>query len=169
MMGRLLLMRHGKSDWNADFETDHDRPINERGERAAQAIGLLLKGREAHEPELILCSTARRTRETLECVRAASAWNGVETEYLDALYLAAPTRAVRLLAEHTRRASVLMIVGHQPTLAGMLALLTGGNQVTYPTAALAIVDFDEHDWMEGRLRGQGTLNALIPPRILASG
>ncbi len=167
-MGRLLLMRHGKSDWSADFDTDHERPLNERGEKAARSIGILLQGQAAYVPEWILCSTAQRTRETLKHVLSVSGWKDHKVDFLDALYLAAPTRALRVLSEHTPHAGVLMMVGHQPTLAGLLSLLTGGNQVTYVTAAVAVVDFDESDWVRGRLRGQGMLQALIPPRLLPS-
>ncbi len=167
-MKRLLLLRHGKSDWNADFETDHDRPINERGVKAARAVGLFLKEQRAYRPDRLLCSSARRTRETLEHVLSETGWQGQPVDYLDALYLAAPTAALAVLSEYVSDVDVLMMVGHQPTLSGLLSLLVGGGQVNYPTAALAIVDFDQQVGARGRLRGQGHLQAFIPPRILPS-
>lgn len=166
-MGRLLLLRHGKSDWNADFETDHDRPINERGVQAARSVGLLLRGQSAYLPDQILCSTALRTRETLQHVISASEWEAPDVHYLDGLYLAAPTRALRILADRVMGADALLLVGHQPTLSGLLGLVAGGNQAAFPTAALAVVDFDKSDWKAGRLRAQGMLHALIPPRMVS--
>lgn len=166
-MGQLLLLRHGKSDWNADFETDHDRPINERGVQAARSVGLLLRGQSAYVPDQILCSTARRTRETLQHVISASEWDAPDVHYLDDLYLAAPSRALHILADRSVSVDALLLVGHQPTLSGLLTLVAGGNQVAFPTAALAVVDFDASDWKSGRLRAKGALRALIPPRLMS--
>jgi phosphohistidine phosphatase len=62
---RLYLLRHAKSSWKEAGLADHDRPLARRGRRAAKAIGRHLREQRV-EPELVLCSTARRTRETLE-------------------------------------------------------------------------------------------------------
>ena len=60
----LLLLRHAKSAWSDPRLDDHDRPLNGRGERAAKAMADHI-AREGPRPDLILCSTAMRTRQTL--------------------------------------------------------------------------------------------------------
>ena len=69
-MKTLLLMRHAKSSWSEPGLADHDRPLNKRGKQAAPEMGKLLR-KEGLVPDLILCSTARRSRQTAEAVAAS--------------------------------------------------------------------------------------------------
>ena len=64
----VLLFRHGKSDWNASYGRDHDRPLNTRGKRASRAMGNWLAN-TGPLPELVLCSTAIRARSTCDIAR----------------------------------------------------------------------------------------------------
>ncbi len=64
-MKTLLLMRHAKSDWDADYESDHDRPLNDRGLKSARLMGRVLAD-EGLVPDLIISSTALRARTTAE-------------------------------------------------------------------------------------------------------
>ncbi len=83
-----MLLRHAKSSWGAPTLSDHERPLSPRGERAAAAMGMYL-ARSEPAPDVILCSSARRTRETLDTVRARlSGAPRVSVE--DALYGASP-------------------------------------------------------------------------------
>src|SRR5689334_6927644 len=63
-MKRLYLLRHAKSSWEDESLADHDRPLSARGRRAAYAVGRYLR-EHGIEPELVLCSSSTRTRETL--------------------------------------------------------------------------------------------------------
>ena len=63
-MKTILLLRHAKSSWDSAAQNDHDRPLNKRGERAAALMAVHLC-EAAPRPDLILCSTATRTRQTL--------------------------------------------------------------------------------------------------------
>ena len=65
----VILFRHGKSDWDARYDSDHDRPLAKRGIRDAKRMGKFLSKR-AEVPELILSSTALRTRETTKLAMA---------------------------------------------------------------------------------------------------
>ncbi|NCU19845.1 hypothetical protein EOM89_03700 [Candidatus Falkowbacteria bacterium] len=67
---RLILTRHAKSAWDDPLLADHDRPLNDRGRRAARELGDWLASR-GYEPEEVLCSDALRTRETWDGVAAA--------------------------------------------------------------------------------------------------
>ena len=134
-MDRLLLLRHGKSDWNAAFGSDHERPINRRGRREAAAIGTFLS-ESGLVPDRILCSTAIRTRETLTCVMEAAGWVEISIDYVDALYLAAVSTARRVINTHARECGIILVIGHEPTMSGLVRDLSGGD-VDIQTATLA--------------------------------
>jgi phosphohistidine phosphatase len=70
LVRRLFLFRHAKSSWKDPGQADHDRPLAGRGRRAAKAVAGHMR-EERIEPELVLCSTARRARETLERIEPA--------------------------------------------------------------------------------------------------
>ena len=77
-MKTIILFRHGKSDWNAHFEDDHDRPINKRGIKAAKKMGKHLSDRK-EIPQILISSTALRARETIELAAQSGNWN---SEYI---------------------------------------------------------------------------------------
>src|ERR1700733_15100742 len=87
-MRRLLLLRHAKSSWAEPGASDHERPLNRRGQEAAPRIGAYLL-RHKLVPDRILCSTARRTRETWALVGAELPAASAAT-YMERLYDAAP-------------------------------------------------------------------------------
>ena len=153
----LLLMRHGKSDWHAGASSDHERPLNIRGRKESAAAGVFLD-RHGLVPALVLCSTASRTRETWATVQDAAGWKDIPVVYLDELYLAPVVKAFGILVEHISRVRTLMMVGHQPTLSGLVSRVTDGSSVDVPTATLAVLQ------VPGRLTaGSGELTALVTP------
>jgi len=162
-MKTLLLLRHGKSDWDADFDHDHDRPLAKRGRKAANKMGRFLAD-VGQVPDRILCSTAVRAVQTLEHARRGGAWEApVRTS--EVLYEAG---ADGLLAEIQREAdttTTLMLVGHEPTWSDLLSRLIGGGEIRFPTAAAARVDLDVLQWREAA-HGKGQLIWLIPPRLV---
>jgi phosphohistidine phosphatase len=102
----LYLLRHAKSSWEFFDLPDHDRPLAPRGERAAKAMAQHLRERGI-APEVVLCSTATRARETLERV-------GLEGVLEPGLYGA--SAATLLNRVHEVEAESLMLVGHNPAL-----------------------------------------------------
>ena len=121
-MKTLLVMRHAKSDWDADYARDHDRPLNRRGEEAAEEMGRFL-ARIDLVPELVLSSTAVRARTTAELAIAAGAWDA--DLHLDpGLYRSAVDTVLGIVAKSPDVAR-LMVVGHQPTWGSLVARLTG--------------------------------------------
>ncbi|MEQ9103683.1 MAG: histidine phosphatase family protein [Rhodothermales bacterium] len=154
----LLLMRHGKSDWYAGADSDHERPLNSRGREESAAAGVFLD-RNGLVPVLVLCSTASRTRETWTTVRDAAGWKDIPVVHLDELYLAPVAKAFEILAEHISRVETLMMVGHQPILSGLVSRIAAGSSLEVPTATLAVLQ------VPGRMTtGSGQLTALVTPR-----
>ncbi len=140
----VLLFRHGKSDWNASYGRDHDRPLNSRGKRASRAMGRWLAN-TGPLPELILCSTAVRARATCDRARAAGAWTS-DVRYERELYHAVPDVLLHYLQEVSDSIQTVMLVGHQPTWSMTATLLSGRPIDLFPTASMTRVDLSIDSW-----------------------
>ncbi|MDI9498412.1 MAG: histidine phosphatase family protein [Bacillota bacterium] len=137
-MKKLYLLRHAKSSWDNPDLGDYNRPLNKRGKRQARAMGRFFQ-EQGFEIDLILCSGAQRTRQTLELILEFYDYQG-EIEYRDELY----ESSVSILQNLIRRAKsdTLLLIGHNPemeTLAGVLA----GQVLIMPTCQLAVIDMEK--------------------------
>jgi phosphohistidine phosphatase len=144
-MKTVLLMRHAKSSWAESGLSDHERPLNDRGEMAAARMGRLLVQQNL-SPDAILHSTAARARDTAR--RAAKA--GALSASLEArreLYLAAPEAYIAVLQALPSRVGCVLVVGHNPGLEELVTTLSGRHE-RMPTAALAELSLDIGEWPE---------------------
>ena len=167
-MKHLYLLRHAKSSWKDTGLPDHDRPLAGRGRRAAKAIARHLRD-HGIEPELVLCSTARRARETLERIEPALGSPAVLVER--DLYAAnAPALLERLRSVPDTVESV-MLIGHNPGLQDLGLDLARPSPTArelatkYPTAALATLAFGASNWHQID-HETAELVALVRPRDL---
>ena len=169
-MRTLLLLRHAKSSWADLTVADHDRPLAPRGTRAAHQIESHLL-REGIRPALVLCSSARRARETLSAVRPALS-DSADVRIESDLYGAdAATILQRLRGVDATVASV-MIIGHNPGLELLAVDLAGDGdgralaqlRTKFPTGALATLEIDS-DWALLN-SGNAHLTGLVVPRQL---
>jgi phosphohistidine phosphatase len=157
-MKRLFLLRHAKSSWDDPDLADHDRPLAPRGRRAAKAIGEHMR-REGIEPELVLCSSSRRTRETLERLRLDS-----ETLIEDELYAASAQRLLERLRAVDEGVGSVLLIGHNPGVEDLAETLGGEAQAKYPTGALATLELDG-TW-RGLRAGGARLAGFVTPKQL---
>jgi phosphohistidine phosphatase len=169
----LTLFRHAKSSWDTSDLDDRDRPLNERGLAAAPLMGAFL-----HEkglmPDLVLCSTAVRTRQTLEL--ASDAWQPKpRTKHEGALYLAEPISLLERVRRTPGTVRHLMIVGHNPGLqilgleligTGDPALIAALSQ-KLPTAGVVVLTFETKSWRDVGPR-KGRLAHFATPKIRAA-
>jgi phosphohistidine phosphatase len=172
-MRRLILLRHAKSDWSAPGMPDRERPLNERGEAAARIMGAYM-ARHGLLPDRILCSPARRTRETLEAVTFE--WpDTIETTFEDRLYAAGPESILAVIRAVAAPAHGLLVVGHNPGMHEIAEMLIAAGDIAprerlrekFPTCALAVIDFTAETW--DKLAGQcGRLDRFITPRSIAA-
>lgn len=137
-------MRHAKSDWDADYGSDHERPLNERGVRSAKVIGGVLRDRSL-DPQHIITSSAVRARTTAELAVEAGGWEA-QIELEGGLYGTGP-EAVVAIASHAPEVDRLMLVGHQPTWSLVAAMITG-QRVEMKTATVAVIDCPIDTWRE---------------------
>lgn len=120
--GRLLLvLRHAKSSWEDPELEDHERPLAPRGRQAAELLRRWLRAQPIH-PALVLCSTARRARETLELVDPEG-----ERIYEPGLYEASAADLIERLRDVPDRIGSVMLVGHNPAVQGAVLALTDGS------------------------------------------
>lgn len=131
-MHQLHLLRHAKSDWD-DEADDHTRPLNRRGRAAAALIGESLPKAIGHL-DLVLCSSARRTRETAELALAGFA-KAPGILYEDDLYLASAKKLMKRLRELDERTGSVMVIGHNPGLHELATVLAAPGSPGFSTLA----------------------------------
>lgn len=163
---RLLVLRHAKSSWSDPSLDDHERPLAPRGRRAGHRVARHLSA-EGIEPELVLCSTARRAQETLATIRSVLDHATVLSE--PALYGAPAAALVARLRRVAPTTESVLLVGHNPGLQELVLLLATPGPLRervaarLPTGALATLEVE--DWSA---LGPGTaqLAGLVLPREL---
>ncbi|WP_457675877.1 SixA phosphatase family protein [Thiolapillus sp.] len=160
-MRKLILFRHGKSDWDADFRSDHERPLNGRGTRAARLMGKLL-ARTGELPTLVVSSTAARASTTAQLAMKAGNWE-VDFRQDRQLYVTSTTSMIEYIRGLPETHGSVMLVGHEPTWSDLVASFTGGH-ARMPTAAMACMRFSAGRWADVR-PGSGELLWLLKPRL----
>ncbi|MPZ52747.1 MAG: histidine phosphatase family protein [Acidimicrobiia bacterium] len=160
-MRRLLVMRHGKSDWSTGM-SDHDRPLNRRGIEAAKTMGRLLT-EVGEAPDHVITSGATRAQTTAELARESGDWTA-EMEVTDDLYGTGIDTVLSVVAG-APDVERLMIVGHEPVWSGLVAHLTGGA-VAMKTATVAGIDLLVRDWEEAPL-ARSEMVFVLQPRHFA--
>lgn len=165
---RLVLFRHAKSDW--PDVADHDRPLAKRGRRDAPAVGRWL-GASGYVPDAVVCSTARRARETWELAAAAmaAAAGGAApaVRYEPRVYEATVLGLLMLVREFDPGWRTALIVGHNPGLAELTAGLASPGSAppqAFPTAAVAVLGLPG-PWAEAA-PGEARLVAFTVPAEL---
>ena len=177
---KLVLVRHAKSAW--PDVPDHERPLAPRGRRDAPAVGhwLLLAG---HVPDQVLCSTARRARETWQLAQSGIG-STVPVRFEDRVYQATAAGLLDAIRQTPAEVATLLVVGHDPAIPELALLLASqaadAGQAgapaepqersaprerirnKFPTAAVAVLDFARTTWPQ---LGPGqALLAFVTPR-----
>jgi phosphohistidine phosphatase len=147
---RLMLLRHAKSAWPDDV-ADHDRPLARRGRRDAPAAGRWLR-KSGNVPGLVLCSTARRARETCELALHELGGDPPVT-YEQQVYGATAAELLTLARQTPSAIAAVLIVGHDPAMQSLTLELASGQpgdadaaelervRAKFPTAAIAVLAF----------------------------
>ena len=171
-MKTILLLRHAKSAWSDARLDDHDRPLNGRGERAAKAMADHLV-RLGPRPDLILCSTAVRTRQTLMPLLKRLADPAPPISLENRLYLAAEGTLLDRLRLLPDEVSTVLLIAHNDGIARLADLLAGSGQPDvlaklrekYTTGALATLRTPDGPWCD-LAPGSAELVAFVRPRDL---
>jgi phosphohistidine phosphatase len=170
---RLMLLRHAKSEKAEPGQRDHERRLNDRGERDAETIGAYL-ARHGLLPDLVAVSTSQRTRQTWEHV-AAMLSATPPANFEERLYDARAEAILAVVKETKPAVRTLMVIGHNPGLHEGARLLIASGDVEarerlnegLPTTGLAVIDFAGKDWRKLHPHG-GRLERFVTPRSLAA-
>ncbi|NWG72982.1 MAG: histidine phosphatase family protein [Parvularculaceae bacterium] len=172
-MPELLLLRHAKSDWADPKLADHDRPLAPRGRRDAPRMAAYM-AREGLLPDIVLCSTSLRTRQTLDLISSRVALPD-DVRFEKGLYLAEAEALLDRLRQLPKGAARVLVIGHNPGLHELALSLCGSGDPTmlerltdkFPTCALAVISFKGNEWR--RLApGAAQLDRLVSPKLLVS-
>lgn len=165
---KLVLLRHAKSDW--PDVADHDRPLAKRGRRDAPVVGRWI-GASGYAPDAVVCSTARRARETWELVSTGltAAAPGVlpTVRYEPRVYDATVLGLLMLVREFDAAWRTALVVGHNPGIAELTAGLADPESTppqAFPTAAVAVLGLPG-SWAEAGPGGARLLAFTVPAEL----
>jgi phosphohistidine phosphatase len=168
----VLLLRHAKSAWDDAGRADHDRPLNRRGERAAEAMAEHIAEKSPH-PDLILCSTAARSRQTLAPLVHRLIVPAPPILLEKGLYLASEAALLARLQDAPGEAGTVLLIGHNDGIWQLAEVLAGRGRAgllaalhdKFPTGALATLRAPIEHWRD-LAAGSAELLAYVRPRDL---
>lgn len=171
-MKTLALFRHAKSDWSDARARDFDRPLNERGQRGARAMGEYIKS-TTRQFDRMIASPAVRAAETVE--EASKAWGCTfKVEWDRRIYLASSATLIDLIKEISGDPASILMVGHNPGLEDLIFDLVPDDgssplrdvvEQKFPTATFAVMELAVDRWSDV-VEGCGQLVELKRPRDL---
>lgn len=174
-MKTILLLRHAKSAWGNPALDDHERPLNRRGERSAEAMADYIV-RRAPRPDLILCSTAVRTRLTLAPLMERLAAPAPPIALERGLYLASESALMDRLQSLPDEIGTVLLIGHNEGIGELGARLSGQGPAAlliavhekFPTGALAVFRVPIDHWTD-LATGSAELVDFVKPKDLVPG
>lgn len=162
---RLYLLRHAKAAWALPGQKDFDRTLDETGFADAEIVADMAAD-QGLRPDLILCSTAERCRQTADAFRRTMT-EDLEIRYVDELYAGGANVYRDIISSQDPTLSALMVVGHNPVIEEILREILGEEAAVeaapagYPPGALAVIDFDTRP--SDSILPAGTLTAWLDP------
>ena len=174
-MKRLYILRHAKAQQGEPGQDDHARALTLRGVADAEAMARYLR-KSGARIDRVLVSTSARTVQTADLV-LRELETPPRADYRDGLYLAEPGKILGMIQTLPVRTSALMVIGHNPGLEELAAMLAREPvrrkererrdvlEEKFPTAALAVLEFDADRWREIK-PGEGKLVDFVRPKDL---
>ncbi len=161
-MKTLYLLRHAKSSWKDETLLDIERPLSGRGRNAAKIVGSFLKNQKII-PDLVLCSSAVRARQTIELVTEAAKLR-TDLRFDERIYEASAQRILEVVTQIEKSNKTALLVGHNPGLEEFLSLVTGTRE-TVATATLSKLVLKITNWTSVAAK-TGTLEWIVKPKQL---
>ena len=170
-MLRLMLLRHAKSSWDDPDVADFDRALNSRGQTAAPAMGAFMAERGLF-PARILCSAARRARETLALLLPHLSGD-IDICIAERLYHSDAPGYLTAVREFGGTDLSVLLIGHNPAMEDLAHVLApvgdaaglAAMKAKYPTCGLAVINFNLPHWRDTG-PGEGRLIAFHTPKSI---
>ena len=157
---KIILFRHGESDWETDNGNDHERPLVNSGIAAAEKMGRYLT--QANEiPDYVISSTALRARTTAESAMDVGGWS-CPMVLESGIYGGNPQFLLNLIKNQDDTLSSICLVGHEPNFSSFISQSTDSNKIHFPTASMAKIEYKIDFWREVSM-GFGILDWVVKP------
>ncbi len=161
-MKNLYLIRHAKSDWNDESKRDFDRGLNKRGKKAILTMANALKEKKII-PDLILSSSAKRTKLTAKGLAREIGYNG-EIRYIDSLYMAEPETIQHLIQDVNDVVNTLFVIGHNPETTEFSNMMISDYIDNVPTLGIVSLQLPIEKWKAFSI-GEGKMQFFIYPKM----
>ena len=162
-MKSIILFRHGKSEWNTFYDSDHNRPLAPRGIKAAKKMGVFLANKK-QVPDLVISSTAIRARTTVELAIEKGNWKSAMI-LESAIYGGPPTVLLSIAKAQLDTIKSVCFVGHAPNFSMFISQACGLGHIEFTTANMAKIDFNVNNWKDIEFE-KGVLDWLQKPKEL---
>ena len=159
----IIIFRHGKSDWNATYGKDHDRPLSKRGIKASKKMGKYLKNMKI-VPDIVISSTAKRTKTTAELAIKSGNWSSYFITD-NRIYGSSSSFLLELIHLLDDSNKIACFVGHEPTCSSFISLCTFYSD-DFKTASMAKIDFNIDSWRKIEF-GKGNLDWIKSPKDIS--
>ncbi len=143
-MKNIYLIRHAKSDWSDESQSDFERGLNKRGKRAVFTMAEVLKKKKIM-PDLILCSSAKRTKLTAKGLAKEIGYSG-KIKYMDELYMAEPHDVISIIKEIKEKYDTVFIVGHNPETTQLANMMVDEYIENVPTLGIVAFQIPIEHW-----------------------
>lgn len=141
---KLILIRHAKADWPKNITSDFDRPLLAEGKTDAQQLGTFLL-KEKLVPEFVICSPAKRTKDTFSIINHALQLPSNKIIYEEAIYEAPHTRLLKVVNGINDNYHTVALVGHNNGVSELANYLTE-SFFNLPPAGTLLIEFPFDSW-----------------------
>lgn len=140
----LLIIRHAKADLPKDILSDFDRPLLPKGKSDAEELGSFLK--ENHiKPEMMICSPAKRTQETLSKLNKHLSIKKEDIIYEDKIYEASKKSLLEIINNLDNSKNLIALIGHNNGISDLAEYLTN-KFITLPTSGALLIELPFESW-----------------------
>ena len=154
-MKYLTLLRHAKSSWEETGRVDIERPLNKRGKHDAPLMGKVI-AEKVQQPDRILCSPAKRARKTAKLVAEAMSFPKKRIDIVEEIYNADVDALLTVLYGLENEIQRVMLIGHNPSITGLLNYLAPSGIDNMPTCGTAYIELPVESW-NSLTRGSGSV------------
>ena len=156
----IIIFRHGKSDWDAIYDMDHNRPLSKSGYKAAKTMGRYIKMID-QIPDKIISSSATRAKDTAEIAIRHGKWSS-NLSIEPKIYGGSSETLLDIIHHLDKKIKSVCLVGHEPTCSSFISLCTFHSQ-RFTTASMAKINFKNDAWNEIEF-GKGSLEWIKSPK-----
>ena len=164
MKRSLILIRHTKSNWGDFSLPDFDRPIKKERVEDAKNMASELKSLGV-EPDLIICSPAKRTRQTAEYFYDKLKYDERKVEFDKRIYESTAEDVMQVIREVDPKVKTLVIIGHNPSLTNLANMFAENSIDEVPTTGVVWLEFTLKDWEIYKLT-HCKLKAFLTPKTI---